>query len=83
MSKFLGSAIWKSATGLPDGLFSNQNPNLCKFWRALEWYILWSWSILHPIGIFYGHLVNFVLLWYIFHHFGMLYQEKSGNPGLQ
>jgi hypothetical protein len=21
-----------------------------------------------------------MVLWYIFHHFGMLYQEKSGNP---
>jgi hypothetical protein len=29
-------------SGLPDGLFSNQNPYLGKFWRALEWYILWS-----------------------------------------
>jgi hypothetical protein len=25
---------------LPDGLFSNQNPNLGKFWRALEWIML-------------------------------------------
>jgi hypothetical protein len=22
-----------------------------------------------------------MLIWYIFFHFGMLYQEKSGNPG--
>jgi hypothetical protein len=28
-----------------------------------------------------GHLVYFVVIWYIFHRFGMLYQEKSGNPG--
>jgi hypothetical protein len=48
------------------------------------------------IGIFYGHLVYFtvnlvyfvanwyayfLVIWYIFPHFGMLYQEKSGNPG--
>jgi hypothetical protein len=33
------------------------------------WYILW------PFGIFYSHL------WYIFPYFGMLHQEKSGNPG--
>jgi hypothetical protein len=25
------------STGLPDGLFSNQNPNLGKFWNALHW----------------------------------------------
>jgi hypothetical protein len=35
------------------------------------WYILWT------LGIFYGHLVYFVV---IYSHFGMLYQEKSGNP---
>jgi hypothetical protein len=32
------------------------------------------------LGIFYGHLIYFVIIWYIFFHFGMLYQEKSGNP---
>jgi hypothetical protein len=53
------------------------------------WYILW------PFGIFYGHLVYFMAVWYIlwpfgifyghlvyFPHFGLLYQEKSGNPVL-
>jgi hypothetical protein len=47
-------------------------------------YILW------PFGIFCGHLVHFVVIWYIlrsfwyiFPRFGMLYQEKSGNPALQ
>jgi hypothetical protein len=24
------------------------------------------WSILRPIGIFYGHLVYFLVVWYIF-----------------
>jgi hypothetical protein len=43
-------------------------------------YILWAF------GIFYGHLVYFMVIWYIlwalgiFFRFGMLYQEKSGNP---
>jgi hypothetical protein len=32
-------------------------------------------------GIFYGHLVLFVAKWLYFSRFGMLYQEKSGNPG--
>jgi hypothetical protein len=32
------------------------------------WYILWA------LGIFYGYLV-------IFSRFGMLWPEKSGNPG--
>jgi hypothetical protein len=45
------------------------------------------------VGIFYGHLVHFtvfcytfghldkfVVIWYIFPGFGILYQEKYGNP---
>jgi hypothetical protein len=37
------------------------------------------WSILLPFGIFYGHLVNWLVIWYISHS-GMKNQEKSGNP---
>jgi hypothetical protein len=37
-----------STSGLPDGLFSNQNPNLGKVWNALGWKMF--------IYIFYGHL---------------------------
>jgi hypothetical protein len=36
-----------------------------------------------PFGIFFGLLVCFMAVWYIcwsFSRFGMLYQEKSGNP---
>jgi hypothetical protein len=35
---------------------------------------------MEDVGIFYGHLVYFMAIWYIFPCFGMLYQEKSGNP---
>jgi hypothetical protein len=38
------------------------------------------WSILRPLEIFYGHLVYFVVTCYIFPRFGILDQEKSGNP---
>jgi hypothetical protein len=38
------------------------------------------WSILRPLEIFYSHLVYFVVIWYISPRFGILYQEKSGNP---
>jgi hypothetical protein len=38
------------------------------------------WNILQLFGISYGHLVLFVVVWCIFFRFGMLYQEKSGNP---
>jgi hypothetical protein len=33
------------------------------------------------IGTFYGNLVYFIAIWYIFSLFGILYQEKFGNPG--
>jgi hypothetical protein len=39
------------------------------------WYIVW------PFGIFCGHSVYFMVTWYVFPRFGMLYHEKSGNPG--
>jgi hypothetical protein len=40
------------------------------------------WNILWRFGIFYNHLVHFVFIWYIFSGFGIMYQEKSGNPAL-
>jgi hypothetical protein len=39
-------------------------------------------SILGPNGILYGHLVHTVVIGYNFPRFGMLYREKSGNPGV-
>jgi hypothetical protein len=39
------------------------------------------WSILLLLEIFYGRLVYFVVIWYIFRRLGILHQEKSGNPG--
>jgi hypothetical protein len=38
-------------------------------------------SILWPNGLFYDNLVRFVVICYILSRFGMLYIEKSGNPG--
>jgi hypothetical protein len=62
------------------GCFQTKNPNLSKFWRALEWtmlvYFMVIWNILWPF-------VNVVEIWYIFPHFGILCQEESGNPGGQ
>jgi hypothetical protein len=50
--------------------FQTKNPNLGKFWRVLQWkilvYFMTIWSILRPLKIFYGHLVHFLLIWYIF-----------------
>jgi hypothetical protein len=61
-----------------------QIPIFGKFWRILQWknlvYFMTIWFILLLLEIFYGHLVYLVVIWYIFHRFGILYQEKSGNP---
>jgi hypothetical protein len=65
--------------------FQTKNPNLGKFWRALDWqmfiYFMAIWYMLWIFGIFYDHLVYFVFIWHIFPFFGIKYQEKSGNPG--
>jgi hypothetical protein len=59
--------------------FQTKNPNLGKFWRALDWkmliYFMDIWNILRTFGIFCVHLVHFS-------GFGILYQEKSGNPAV-
>jgi hypothetical protein len=39
-----------------------------------------TWSILRSFVTFYGHLVQLVVIGYTFSRFGILYQEKSGNP---
>jgi hypothetical protein len=70
---------------LPDGLFSNQNPSFGTFWMHFERKIF---------DTFYDHLVHFVAICFIpwqlgilsgnslkYPHFGILCQEKSGNPG--
>jgi hypothetical protein len=70
--------------------FRTKHLNLGKFWRALEWKMLVHfmviWNILWSFGIYiyiyiYG-LGYVVVIWYIFPRFGILCQEKSGNPGL-
>jgi hypothetical protein len=42
------------------------------------------WYILGLVGLFYSHGKYFMAIWYIlwplFYIFGILYQEKSGNP---
>jgi hypothetical protein len=42
--------------------FLTKNPNLGKVWMVLQSILQ---SILRPNGIFYGHLVHFVIIWYI------------------
>jgi hypothetical protein len=58
-----------------------KSPTLGKFWMALDWkmliYFMAIWNILQTFEIFYDH---FVFFWSIFSGFGIMYQEKSGNP---
>jgi hypothetical protein len=79
--------IFDAQKGLQQGYqvvyFQTKSPILGKFSGALEWkmleYFMVTWSVLRAIW--------FILLTYgifdIFPHFGILCQEKSGNPGLQ
>jgi hypothetical protein len=47
-----------------------KNPNLGKFWSALDWkmriYFMAICNISPTFGIFYDHMVHFVFIWYIF-----------------
>jgi hypothetical protein len=45
-----------------------------KYFRAI-------WNILQTFGINYDLLVHFMYILNIFSGFGMMHQEKSGNPG--
>jgi hypothetical protein len=58
--------------------FQTKNSDLSKFWMAFNWkmlvYFMVIWNFLWSFG-------NAVIIWYIFHRFGILCQEKSGKPG--
>jgi hypothetical protein len=61
--------------------FHTKNPNLGNFWGSWNGTL---WSVLWPLGIFYGHLVYFIAIWYSLWYIIpvlVLDQEKSGNPG--
>jgi hypothetical protein len=49
-------------------------------WKRLI-YFMTICNISWTFGIFKDHTVHFVFIWYIFSDFGIMYQEKSGNPG--
>jgi hypothetical protein len=77
--------LYLSTAWLPDGIFSNQ---ISQFGLILEGLGMKNNGTLYGrleyvTAIFYilGLFGNLVVSWYIFPHFGTLYQEKSGNPG--
>jgi hypothetical protein len=59
--------------------FQTKNSKLGKLLRVFQWkmlvYFMTIWPILRPVEIIYVHSVYFS-------RFGMLYQEKSGNPAI-
>jgi hypothetical protein len=80
------SAKWHYivVAGLPDGMFQTKHPNLYKFLDGLA-----MKDVGKCYGLFYCHFVYFVaiLAYFVvylvyFSSFGMLCQEKSGNPAL-
>jgi hypothetical protein len=65
--------------------FQTKNTNLGKFWRARDGkmviYFRAILNILRIFGIFYDHLVHFVLIWYTyFSGFGIMYPRKIWQP---
>jgi hypothetical protein len=54
---------------LPDGIFSNQNTDLGKYRRVLQWkmYVIWLF------GLFHGFLLDSKAIWYILSPFGILH----------
>jgi hypothetical protein len=68
--------------GLPYGIISYQKLNLAKFERDFEWifwYIYGHLEYFMAICHLHTYVVYFVVILY-FSNFGMLNQEKSGNP---
>jgi hypothetical protein len=49
--------------------FQTKNPNLGKFWKALDWkmliYFMPILNILPTFGIFYNHSAHFAFIWHI------------------
>jgi hypothetical protein len=70
---------------LPDGIFSNQKSKFGSILEGLEMEdvgIFYIWSYETSYALWYGlcSFGNVVIIWYIFHRFGILSDEKSGNP---
>jgi hypothetical protein len=81
---FCQSGYESLSQGCQMAYFHTKNPNLGKFWRALDWKMFIYFMAIRNIGwIFYDHLLHFVFM-YMVHLFlfGIMYQEKSGSPGL-
>jgi hypothetical protein len=66
---------------MPDGIFAYQISHLERFGMENVGMYTYVRIVYAHFGIFYGHLIKFVVIWYIYVLlFGIFYQEKSGNP---
>jgi hypothetical protein len=66
-------------TGLPDAIFQTKNPNLGKFWRALQWKLmvcLHNVYLLYFMDIWHTHIV---VVWWFF-QFGYVVPAKIWQP---
>jgi hypothetical protein len=67
-TKSIISAV--SNQGCQMAYFQTPSSILGKFWQVLQWkmlvYFKAIWSILRPSGIFFGHLVYWMEIWFIF-----------------
>jgi uncharacterized membrane protein len=48
--------------------------------KCCHTYVITVWNSLGPFAIFYGHLVHFVVIEYIFSRFGMFLQKHPATP---
>jgi hypothetical protein len=64
--------------------FQTKNPNLGRFWSALQCKMLVNskafWSILLPLGKAYGHLVHSVVISVYFYKFWYVVPMKIWQP---
>jgi hypothetical protein len=67
--------------------FHTKYPNLGKFLKVLQWKLLvflWQFCLFKAKWYMYPMAICYILWSFgIFFRFGMLYWEKSGNPGYE
>jgi hypothetical protein len=75
----MSSSKTTTLSGLPDGLFSNQNSQFGQMFEGSRLenvdIFLSHLEYLEAFGIFYDHLVHFVLIWYIFPVMGIMHKK--------
>jgi hypothetical protein len=78
--KMLCISSCKLLPGLPDGIFSNQNTNLGKFWSVLQWkmlvYFMAIWYILRNLRSL-AYFVEFKIISIFFPFWYVVHTEKN------